>query len=464
MSKVVAKLQAQIEAEMKTRADLLALVEKETRGLTADEQKTLDASVAKVDELRKQVDSLVKADAQTKAAAVEIRELNEPEERSITFASKRSLSEKEREDMSRFSALRAARIALGMERSDGIEAEMMKEGQVEMRESGVNGCKGAFQLPSFLFFRQFGTHNRDTQKRAGLTNVTGLSGEVNAGGLVGTDIMGLEMPFFNESILPSLGARVLTGLKGNLYMPRLGVTNSPTVKTENGAATKIVPSFNGVTLQPFRIPSYFDITQQTLIQSSVSVDQAIQDSLLEQLAEKWTSLAINGAGTTESLGILNDPDLPSVAMGTNGGVLTHDLLVDLEEKVAVLNALKGTPYYLSNSKVRSKAKKTLAFAGVSQGTIWEQGNTMNSYPVGITNAVPSNLEKGEADTCSAVIFGNFKYLWLPQWGGADIIVDRVTQAGESIIRIHAGMFVDAGVIRKDSLAYSKDVLTVDPTT
>lgn len=467
MSKeLIKKIEAKITAEMSKRSSLIATIEKENRDFTADEQKSLDDSVAAVANYRAQIKQLETASTQI----VEIREdangRNEPEERSVPRVSRRSFNNKELTEMAGFSFFRAIRIAGGLERADGIEAEMMQEGSKEIRDSDVMTAQGNLQLPSFLMFRKLGTHNQP-QQRAGTVTVSPVGGEVDASKVVQTDVMDIQNPFFNAAILPSMGATVVSGLRGNLQIPRFSFTNEPTVKTEIGAADKIVPSFNGVTLKPFRVPSYIDITTQTLLQNAVSLEQSIQQALFEQLMGKWTRLALNGAGTTESLGILNDTDIATVVGGTDGAQLDLDILLDLEENVAALDVpLDGAQAaYITNTKVRGKAKRTLAFSGVSQGTLWEQGNMMNGYNVGITNAMPRTLTKGASSgICSGMAFGLWRYLWMAQWAGVDFIVDRLTQASTGTMRLHAGIFVDAGAVRKDVFAKCKDILTSPATT
>jgi hypothetical protein len=78
--------------------------------------------------------------------------------------------------------------------------------------------------------------------------------------------------------------------------------------------------------------------------------------------------------------------------------------------------------YVSNSKVRGRAKQTVLEAG--QASYLLQNNEINGYPFEMSNHIPSNLTKGTAaGTCSAVLFGDFSKLVIGQWGFMDLSVD-----------------------------------------
>jgi hypothetical protein len=89
--------------------------------------------------------------------------------------------------------------------------------------------------------------------------------------------------------------------------------------------------------------------------------------------------------------------------------------------------------YVSNSKVRGRAKQTVLEAG--QASYLLQNNEINGYPFEMSNHIPSNLTKGTAaGTCSAVLFGDFSKLVIGQWGFMDLSVDDKSQKKKGISR------------------------------
>ena len=78
----------------------------------------------------------------------------------------------------------------------------------------------------------------------------------------------------------------------------------------------------------------------------------------------------------------------------------------------------------------------------------------------VTNAIPSNLTKGDSSgVCSAMIFGNFNELLIGQWGGLDMIIDPFTSKGKAIIEVSALAYHDILVRRPEAFAAIKDLTT-----
>jgi HK97 family phage major capsid protein len=114
--------------------------------------------------------------------------------------------------------------------------------------------------------------------------------------------------------------------------------------------------------------------------------------------------------------------------------------------------------YVSNSKVRGRAKQTVLEAG--QASYLLQNNEINGYPFEMSNHIPSNLTKGTAaGTCSAVLFGDFSKLVIGQWGFMDLSVDDKSRKKEGYIEITANVYLDVAVLEPTAFTVCKDVTT-----
>ena len=187
-----------------------------------------------------------------------------------------------------------------------------------------------------------------------------------------------------------------------------------------------------------------------------------QRDLATTLALGIQQAAINGSGASnQPLGILGTSGIGSVVGGTNGLAPTWDHIVDLETAVAVANADVGTLGYLTNAKVRGKLKKTFVDSPGSGERVWQQGDApLNGYRAGVTNAVPSNLDKGTAnDLCSAILFGNWADLIIGMWGGLDLLVDPYTGGAAGTVRVIVHQDVDVAVRHAESFSAMLDALT-----
>lgn len=289
-------------------------------------------------------------------------------------------------------------------------------------------------------------------------------GTATAGGhTVATNLMSgdfIEL-LRNAMVLPGMGARVLTGLVGNIAIPRATGGATAYWVAESGAPTESQQAFNQVTMSPKTVGAYTDISRKLLLQSSIDVEGFVQGDLARVLGLAIQSAAIQGGGSNEPTGILGTAGIGSVAGGTNGLAPTWAHIVALETAVAVANADVGALSYLTNTKVRGKLKTTEKFAGTNGNPVWADGTTpLNGYRAAVTNAVPSNLDKGtSADVCSAIIFGNFADLIIAMWGGLDLTVDPYSNSTSGTVRVVALQDVDVAVRHAESFSAMLDALT-----
>ena len=289
-----------------------------------------------------------------------------------------------------------------------------------------------------------------------------LVGTPTAGGnTVATDLLASSFIDLlrNKMAVTGLGAKFLTGLVGQIAIPRQTAGATAYWVAENGAPTESQQAFDQVTMTPKTLGAFTDITGKLLLQSSIDVEGLVRNDLATVIAMAIDLAAINGSGASnQPTGILNTAGIGSVAGGTNGLIPTWGNLVDLESQVAVANADLGALGYLTNAKVRGKLKQVSKVSG-QNGFIWEDG-TVNGYATGVSNQVPSNLTKGTASgICSAILFGNFADLIIGQWGNLDIMVDPYTGSTAGTVRVVALQDVDVAVRHAESFAAMKDALT-----
>jgi predicted phage gp36 major capsid-like protein len=169
---------------------------------------------------------------------------------------------------------------------------------------------------------------------------------------------------------------------------------------------------------------------------------------------------LNIDAITAILAAITSGNANLLALGAAGAIAEYPDFVQLETIVANNNAEKNGMKYLTNTKVRGKAKVTQRFSSTNGDPIWEKGNEINGYPVVVANTVPSNLTKGAASgVCSAIVFGNFSDCYVGMWGGMDFVVDPYTLAKKHSVQVTANMFWDVEIARALSFAGIKDALT-----
>lgn len=289
-------------------------------------------------------------------------------------------------------------------------------------------------------------------------------GTASAGGnLVATNLLSGNFIDLlrNAMVLPGLGAQMLTGLVGNIAIPKQSGAATAYWVAESAAVTESQQTFAQVPMSPKTVGALTDLSRKLLKQSSVDVEAMVQRDLATILGLAIQSTAINGGGSNEPTGILQTAGIGDVAGGTNGAAPTWAHIVELETDVSVANADIGSLAYLTNAKVRGKLKNTEQFSSTNGMPVWQNGDTpLNGYRAAVTNAVPSNLTKGTASgTCSAIIFGNFADLLIGMWGGLDILVDPYTGGAAGNVRIIVHQDVDVAVRHAESFSAMQDALT-----
>ncbi len=297
-------------------------------------------------------------------------------------------------------------------------------------------------------------------------------GTASAGGnLVGTEHMGAAFVSLlrERTLAMDLGATVLSDLVGNLVVPTQTGSGTGYWITEGSAPTESQAAFGQVPLTPKTVGAFSDFSRKLLLQSSPDIESLIRADLAAVLGSALDAAVFNGSGVgAEPTGLLNTSGIGSVAIGTNGGALTWDHLLKLEEALHLTLANGGAAglAYITTPAARRKAKGTLKVsADAGAGWLWENGaqegyGAMNGYRAAATSFLPSNLVKGTSGAvCSAMILGLMSDVLIGMWGGLDIMLDPYVLATSGGKRVVSLLDVDIAVRRTASFAAVKDIIT-----
>jgi HK97 family phage major capsid protein/HK97 family phage prohead protease len=294
-------------------------------------------------------------------------------------------------------------------------------------------------------------------------------GTDTAGGhTVSTDLLGQSFIEIlrNRMMVQRMGAQMLTGLSGNVAIPRATGGAAAYWVAESGAPTESQAAFDQVTMSPKTLGAYSDISRKLLLQSSIDVEGFVRRDIATVVALAIDAAAINGSGSSnQPTGILNTAGIGAVVGGTNGLAPTWAHVVELWSDIANANADFGNMGMLTNSKVIGKFMSTLKASGVA-GYICEsfpdsQGITnVGGMRAGVSNQVPSNLTKGTSSgVASAIINGNWADLIIGQWGSLDLMVDPYSNSTSGTVRVVALQDIDIAVRHAESFSAMKDALT-----
>lgn len=297
--------------------------------------------------------------------------------------------------------------------------------------------------------------SREAAKKAGVTPrglyvpyeilTRGLEagGSTNGQNFVANTVSGSFIELLrSKMVLSSLGATYLTGLVGNLAIPRQLTGATAYWVAEATAPTVSVQTMDQLALTPRTVGTYTDYSRKLLLQSSVDVENFVRNDLAQVLALSIESKALYGntaAAAAEPTGIkattgINTIDVPANAP-TWGNVVT------MEAAVETYNALLGNLAYLAAPNVKGNMKAATVDAG-SGRFVWE-GNTVNGY----------RAEASSTVTAGDIFFGNWADLVIGMWGGIDLVTDPYALSTSGGVRVVALASVDVGVRHPRSFVY-----------
>lgn len=284
------------------------------------------------------------------------------------------------------------------------------------------------------------------------------AGTPSAGGATAAEMLAGQ---FAESLKPAAailgaGATVLTGMTGASFsIPRVTTGASVAWKGESVAADETNLAFDKLTLVPLTVSGYIDVSRRLLADSAASggLDAAITRELLRSVMAEVDRAAVCGGGTTEPLGILEDPDIPVVSIAADGGAVAWSHLCDMEESAA---GVPGALAWLTNAKVRKSLRKTARGTGLD---FCMPGTDLLGHPLVTSSNVPSDLTKGSGTNLSGLIHGAFEHLLVCIWGPAalDVVVNPYQHAVGQTVRITGFIDVAVGVRYPSAFAVCKDI-------
>lgn len=267
-------------------------------------------------------------------------------------------------------------------------------------------------------------------------------------GLIAQDFRGGDFidVLRNASSVMQAGATMLTGLKGNVAIPKKTAGSSAGwISTEGGAASESEPTFGQVTMTPKTLGAFTDITRLMMMQSSPDIEALVRDDLSRAIALAIDLGGLQGSGSSgQPTGVKNTSGVnkPTSFAAANP---TFAEVVALETAVAEDNALLGSLAYILPASMYGALKTTKKDAGSGEFVVEPTGN-INGQRAIVSNQV----------TSGDLFFGNFADLLIGMYGGLDILVDPYTSSSSGTVRIRALQTVDVAVRNAVSFAYNND--------
>ena len=286
--------------------------------------------------------------------------------------------------------------------------------------------------------------------------VVGTFGD--GGALVGTNRLDAQFIDLirNRSAFLNSGLTMLSGLEGNVEIPKKLTSSSYYFVGENTDVTNSKLTFGLVNMIPRTIGVRVPISRRMMIQSSPDIENLVRLDMAESVALGMDYTIGYGTGSNgQPLGIINTTGIGSVTFGggtsktfpSSLGGGSHDCgdwsdYVDLETALAANNLDAGAMRYVMNSVVKGALKQTLRASAAGSDYIMTDAGAVNGYEVVVSNQMQTN----------DVLMGNFQDCVVGMWSGLDVVIDPYSQSasGQVILTVHQDF--DVAVRRAQSFA------------
>lgn len=418
-----AKLKQERAAKIKEQERILKLVKTENRDLTGEENTSLDTIDSEIEAIDANIEKAEKQEERERriaAMATPVGGGEDPEEREMGKMAKR------------FSFLNAARAISGGVALTGVEKELNDEAIREASALNLtfNTTERAFSIPAKMV-------------RATAQSVTQDNGEF--GGALVTQENRLVDGFIPRLFIEDAGATMLTGLTGNVALPKFSDYEYKWLDELEDIVLK-AEKIAGPVLKPKRAGAGVSISNQLLMQTSTDVENMIYNKLREAAGRALNLAALNGDGTKAPLGILNMTGV-QLAKAVAEQEVSYEAIVELWGLIAGVNAANGNEKFILNSKLAAALMTTKKDAG-SGRFVMENGQIDGQGTI-VTNLVD------ELGGLQPLIYGNFSELYIGQWGGVNFVADPYTGAGSGQVKIFSNLYADVKAANPEAFAVNK---------
>jgi HK97 family phage major capsid protein len=330
-------------------------------------------------------------------------------------------------DAGKYRYRRAAAIAAGLIRADGIEAEYDTEIRKRLGPHIPN--KGGFFVPTRLM-------EDEGEDRALDTKTVNYGAElVQQGPAEFVDMLR------NEIVLARMGARLLANLSAPV--PFVIKTGAVTIYWLGQGATVSRSDQKFVTrdLTPKRLSGSQQYGRELLVTSSWDVEQMTKGDMATGHSLGYDQGGLTGVGGAEPLGLLNIPTIQTQSMGN--AVPTFGKLTGMPGKTAKKNALNGRLGFAATPEIAAVMQATPRVSGAAAGFLWNgplQGGEVAGYPAMQSNQLPiTGSDHG-------LIFGPFDQIVMGMFGALELIVDPYTGKREGMVEITTHQLADVLVV------------------
>jgi HK97 family phage major capsid protein len=267
-----------------------------------------------------------------------------------------------------------------------------------------------------------------------ITRAMATTPGAKGGYTVGVDNLGFIDIVRVRSVAMSMGARILSGLVGNVSWGRQTGKVSVTWQAGEGVSVTAADQTLGqLSMTPKTCIAITDVSEQLLAQTSRAAEDFVAADLARAVAIDGVDYAvINGTGGAQPLGIKNTT---GVTTGQDAATATYAKILAFPGVAGTANAVRGNPGFVTNAAGAIILMQKQRFTSTDT-PLWN-GNMFDGTLVGLRAMSSEQLASGN------LIFGSWDEVVIGEWGVLELSTDRGgTRFNTAQVGIRAMWMVD----------------------
>jgi len=266
--------------------------------------------------------------------------------------------------------------------------------------------------------------------------------------LVGTENIGFIEMLRNRSVAFKMGVRRLTGLVGNVTIPKQsGAATAYWLASESTSIDESQQTFVQVGLSPHTAGAYTEISRQLLLQSSPGVEGIVSDDLAKVVAIAVDLAVLKGSGGSgQPKGIVNTSGIG----GVTGTSLAAAGVIEFMTDVAGSNVTPIRPGYVTTAAVAGLLMTRPELTTTGTTRLW-LGDIWNGSLFGIPAMTSEQM------TAATMLFGDWQEVVVGEWGVLEVEVNPYASFAAGIIGIRAFYTMDVAMRYAAAFSYAHTI-------
>ena len=336
---------------------------------------------------------------------------------------------------------------------EGAEFEAHKEihGRAKEFPDGVASLGKGLILPMSMPFP--GRRNRRGRNR--MTRDALATDFASAGALVEPEfIFPIIELLRNIPALSRAGMTILSGVIGNLVLPRQDAPTTAQSVAEGAALAQYDQVLGQIKMSPHRVGTSQNYSRLALLQTTPDFEAMVLYDHMAQIGLYIDEMGVNGQGAGDQpLGILNQIGINSVSfLGSAANAYKNVVAMEtairkanIYEEVSFITTsvgrgtLRVTPATLTGSTVVSGATNAL----------W----TENGEEEELIGRPAVDSQQVPNDYLIALVG---RHLVMAQWGGLAVVLDTITRANQDEYRLSINTYIDFALRHAQAVSRSAD--------